>query len=130
MKRFIFSLFMGLISLGTVYVAMPPTYVIAADYKVNVDRSSAWYDQEKFVFGASVSVDGGAYESIAYRLVTRSDGGFDVYQRKGGDSSPWVYLGIKGADKHDYRFPSQKSVNIFIPVANVCAQTKGYDHMF
>ncbi len=128
MKRILLPIFAGLIALGTVYVTEPPHYV-AAEVRVDVDRSSAWWDREKNVYGASVSVDGGAYQSIAYRLQDRGDK-FDVYQRKGGNSAPWVYLGVKGSGKHDYQFPSRDSVHIFISVSNVCAQSKGFDHMF
>lgn len=101
----------------------------AHSHSISIDDSSAWFLQDKQEFGASVSIDGAAYKAIAYKLKARSDGSYNVYQMK-NNSGQWIYLGIKGVDKHAYLFPSELSIDIFIRVANTAAHTKGYDHMF
>lgn len=130
MRRFILSVFFGMLSLSVVYVVVPPTYVMAEEFNIDVDRSSAWFDEGNRIFGAAVSVNGGAYVSTTYRLVSQGGDIDRVYQRKGSESNPWVYLGTVGPGKHDRYLPSEKSYRIFISVANVCAQSRGYDHMF
>lgn len=101
----------------------------AASHKVDVNSSSAWFIEEEKKFGADVSIDGGSYQAIAYKMELRSDGAHDVYQMK-NNNGKWVYIGVKGVDKHSYSFPSKLSITIFVMVANNAAWTKGYDHMF
>ena len=100
------------------------------EFKITVDPTSAWFDEEKMFFGAGVIINDGAYECISYRLLPRSGHSENVYQRKGKESNPWVYIGSHGPGKQDYHFPSDTSVKIFIAVSDACAKTKGYDHMF
>jgi hypothetical protein len=98
--------------------------------KIIVHRDTAWFDRDNRTFGAAVSFDGAGETdnfTVAYKMESNGNGD-DIYQSK--NNSGWVYIGTHGPDKQDYNFPSRYSIQLFVSVANVCAQTQGYDHMF
>lgn len=131
LKKVISSLIIGAAIIGTAPMVTDGALGISvteASVNINVDRSSAWYDQEKQVFGAAVSINGGEYQSRMYKK-ERNSGGTDIYMRFSADEE-WEFIGVYTGGAAGYHFADSDEKMIFIKVANAAAQSAGYDKMF
>lgn len=103
----------------------------AAESEYSIDRDSAWWDRDKEMFGAGVTdTRTGKYFTVAYQLVNITDRVIDVMESK--NRGEWVQIGVIDWNRMcsaDIGRPETGGM-LFARVANVCAQSKGYQKMF
>lgn len=116
------------VGLGNTTLNNPVAMANAQDYTIN--RSSAWYDRPSKTFGAGVTDASGTYFTVAYRLVDMGNDVQNVYESK--NSEGWVQIGVLDWNKiasSDVGSPETGGM-LFVQVANVAAQSAGYNKMF
>ena len=109
----------------------PCSSVAYAGNGYTVNRSSAWYDKPSATFGAGVTKDStGEYFTVTYQLVDMGHSVYNVMESKNGGD--WVQIGVIdwnrmcSADVGS----SETGGRLFAEVANVAAQSAGYEKMF
>lgn len=125
--RGILSLVLAL-GIGAGISAVPVSSVCAYSSQYNVDRSSVWYDQGNKMFGAGVTDAEGNYFTVAYQIIHAGQSIDNVYESK--NSGPWVQIGFLNWHDVQNHYHFGGSASLFIQVANMAAQSKGYDKMF
>lgn len=129
MKKFALAAGMGLfLAFGGVSgVSIPFSVEMAEAYSddLQIDQSTAWFDEDNREFGAKVCVNG-EWQNISYKQVSNGDYTTSVYQSKGHG---WVFVGTLGPSSAQMQFPSQLSKRLYILVANTAAQSHGYQKM-
>ncbi len=123
------KIFTAVILTVTLLFASNVSYADADDEPIFIDPSSVWYQPEKNVFGASVTLDAEKYFSITYRIFPRTDSGWDIHQMINNDGQ-WVHIGIKGTGRHDYSFQNKTQARLFVMVSGAAARLLGRDSVF
>lgn len=123
------KIFTAIFLTATLLFAANVSYADADDDQIFIDESSVWYQPEKNVFGASVTIDADKYFPITYRIFPRADYGWDIHQMINNDGN-WVHIGIKGAGIHDYSFQNKMQAKLFVTVSGAAARLLGRDSVF